>query len=114
MSGVDLNGLSVMELEALLASAGKMREQKLRDNLAAVRQKIVQAAKDEGYSIAELFGAVSGGSGKQRAAAKGKGKGQAKFANPTDPSQTWTGRGKRPGWFKLALERGVQAASMAI
>jgi len=109
--GVDLNGLSVKELDQILANAAKLREQKLRDNLAAVRQKIVEAAREEGYSIAELFGAGSGPS-KQRGGKKEKG--SAKYANPSDPSQTWTGRGKRPGWFKLAIERGVQPASMAI
>ncbi len=109
--GVDLNGLSVKELDQLLANATKLREQKLRDNLAAVRQKIVEAAREEGYSIAELFGVASGPS-KPRGGKKEKG--SAKYANPSDPSQTWTGRGKRPGWFKLAVERGVQPSSMAI
>jgi DNA-binding protein H-NS len=108
MSGMDLSQLSVKELEALMANAGKLRDQKLRDNLAVVRQKIIQAAKDEGYSIADLFG-IASGSVKSRGA-----KGSAKYANPADSSQTWTGRGKRPGWFKLAIERGVQPSSMAI
>lgn len=26
--------------------------------------------------------------------------GIAKYRNPSDPTQTWTGRGKRPGWLK--------------
>lgn len=109
MSGMDLSHLSVKELEALMSNAGKLRDQKLRDNLAVVRQKIIQAAKDEGYTIAELFGTSTG-----TAKARGTAKGSAKFANPADSSQTWTGRGKRPGWFKLAIERGVQPSSMAI
>ncbi|MBK9497583.1 MAG: H-NS histone family protein [Xanthomonadales bacterium] len=67
------------------------------------------AAKDEGYTIAELFGTSTG-----TAKARGTAKGSAKYANPADSSQTWTGRGKRPGWFKLAIERAFSRPACAI
>lgn len=35
-----------------------------------------------------------------------KSKSQPKYQNPDDPKQTWTGRGKRPNWFREAIARG--------
>ncbi|OYU92208.1 MAG: histidinol phosphate phosphatase [Bradyrhizobiaceae bacterium PARB1] len=29
-----------------------------------------------------------------------------KYANPSAPNETWSGRGKRPRWLVLALEKG--------
>ncbi|MGX4770544.1 H-NS histone family protein [Bradyrhizobium guangdongense] len=31
-----------------------------------------------------------------------------RFRNPNDPSQTWSGRGKRPRWVTDLLETGVE------
>ena len=30
------------------------------------------------------------------------------YRNPANSAETWSGRGKQPGWFKLALTRGQQ------
>ncbi|HEV7216687.1 MAG TPA: H-NS histone family protein [Chloroflexota bacterium] len=38
-----------------------------------------------------------------------------KYRNPENPTQTWSGRGKRPVWFSEALKKkGVTAESMLI
>jgi hypothetical protein len=34
--------------------------------------------------------------------------GPARYRNPANSAETWSGRGKQPGWFKLALTRGQQ------
>jgi len=103
---IDLNGLSPNELDALIAKAEETKRKLHRERITEVRRKVAQLAKDEGYSIEELFGA---GGGRRSKSASGP-----KFANPADPSQTWTGRGKRPGWFKDALASGVSQDSMLI
>lgn len=38
----------------------------------------------------------------------------AKYANPADPSQTWTGRGRRPRWVEAALSSGKSMEDMVI
>jgi DNA-binding protein H-NS len=38
----------------------------------------------------------------------------AKYANPANPSETWSGRGRRPVWFAAALEAGKSAEDLAI
>lgn len=37
-----------------------------------------------------------------------------KYANPADPSDTWSGRGRKPNWFAEALAAGKTAEDMLI
>jgi DNA-binding protein H-NS len=37
-----------------------------------------------------------------------------KYANPADPSQTWTGRGRKPNWLIEALNEGKSLEDMAL
>lgn len=42
------------------------------------------------------------------------GKVAAKYRNPADPAQTWTGRGMRPVWLRSLLEQGRSIEEFAI
>lgn len=102
----NIDSMSLAELQAYqkeVEAAIKGYEKKRRtDALAAVRA----VAKEHGFSLEELMGAKSAG----KAAAKGV----AKYANPADPSQTWSGRGRQPAWIKAALAAGKSLDTMAI
>jgi DNA-binding protein H-NS len=87
------------EVEAALKGYEKKRK---AEALAAVRA----TAKEFGFTLEELTGG--------KALAKSGSKGAAKYANPADPSQTWTGRGRQPNWVKEALAKGKSLESMAI
>ena len=52
---------------------------------------------------------IIGGKGRKR-----KAKAPAKFANPGNPNETWSGRGRQPGWYKDAVSAGKAPESMAI
>ena len=110
---IDVNTLSVRELDQLIAQAKKRKTTlSKRKPIALVRKKLTQLAKAEGYSVAELFGAGTNvarpATTATKAGSKGKGKSTGKVApkyrNPADPSQTWAGRGQQPKW--LAAETG--------
>ena len=62
------------------------------------------AAREHGFSLQDLVAgmaqAAAGGRGR---AAKG---GAARFRNPDDASQTWSGRGRRPRWVHEAEAAG--------
>ena len=62
-------------------------------------------ARKMGYSLAELTG-MSGAKPRKAVAAK--------YANPADPSQTWTGRGRKPKWVEAALAEGKSLDDLAI
>ena len=55
-------------------------------------------AEKAGFSLNDLFG--------KRGPKKGSG--QAKYRNPKDTSQTWTGRGRKPNWLVDAVKKGAK------
>ena len=104
----DLDGLSLAELKALekkIAKAIASYEDRQRATaLAALEMK----AKEMGFSLAELTGVA----GVRRA--KSKSAGIPKYANPADPEQTWTGKGRRPDWFVAAVASGKSPEDLEI
>ena len=82
-----LEKMSLKELLALdakiKAAIGEKRSSERHD----MKAKLEELARASGFSASELFGR-----GKRAKAA-------AKYRNPKDPSQTWTGRGRRPNWM---------------
>src|SRR5262249_986037 len=63
---------------------------------AEIRKKLEAVAAEAGFKIADLFGS-RGGKGRKVA---------IKYANPSDASQTWTGRGRKPRWLAAKLKSG--------
>lgn len=105
---IDLGKLSPEELNELIVKAEQQKKKIHRERISDVRKKITAQAKAEGYSIEELFGTAGRGGRKTGA------KVAPKYRNPADPAQTWTGRGKRPNWFKDALGKGKKESDMLI
>ena len=87
----------------------------LADLQAKERREAKKAAESAaakfGFSLSELTGSASG-----KGARKGKPKnpGTPKYRNPEDPSQTWTGKGRQPQWYKDAIDAGVDPKSLEI
>ena len=68
-----------------------------------------KAAADHGFSLAEITGMAprKGKTGSKTSA-------PAKYRNPADTTQTWTGKGRQPAWFKDALSNGTSPEAMEI
>ncbi|WBU63807.1 H-NS histone family protein [Paracoccus aerodenitrificans] len=102
---IDLENLSLKELRDLRTQVDRSingyEERKRREALAAVEE----AAKEHGFSLNELTGGKKG---------RRSSKVSAKYANPNDPTQTWTGRGRRPLWVQDALNNGKSLEDLAI
>lgn len=112
---IDLAGLSPKELDALIAQAKKRRDTlSKRKPIATVRSKLTQLARAEGYTIAELFGRAAPAAPKtaakktSRTTTKGRklGKVAAKYRNPANPKETWSGRGMQPRWLANETAKG--------
>lgn len=87
MRDSQLEKMSVKELSTLQTRISQAIAEKRISERSEMRAAMEELAKKSGFSLAELFG-------------KGrKGKGIAKYRNPKDPSQTWTGRGRKPNWL---------------
>jgi DNA-binding protein H-NS len=88
MRDSQLEKMSLKELVSLDAKIKAAIDEKRVSERHDVKAKMEDLARASGFSMAELFGH------------KGKGgKGVAKYRNPKNPSQTWTGRGRRPTWI---------------
>ena len=70
-----------------------------------VKQKIEAMVSGSGFSVGELFGTRSATKGKTVA---------AKFVNPENKSETWTGRGRKPRWLVAKLNKGAKMQDFAI
>lgn len=105
MIAIDLNSMSLSDLKELQRDVNKavttFEDRKKREALAVIEEQ----ARQLGFSIAELTGAKVS---RARAPAK------PKYANPADPSDTWSGRGRKPRWFAEAIEAGATPETLAV
>ena len=118
----NLKGMSRRELEKLRTDVDKAIEKLAQAEKKAALEAAKKAAKAHGYSLEELTGA---GASKKAAAAPAKNQARKaktdrrakvapKYRNPNNPDQTWSGRGRAPGWMAAHLETGGQKDDLAI
>ncbi len=101
-----------------LAAPEKQR-QEISDRIAAERGAALAEIADTarasaqlvGVSIDELVQALKRG-GKH--AGKAGAPAAAKYRNPKNPADTWTGKGRRPAWVIEATKGGASMDSLAI
>lgn len=104
---IDLATMSHKELETLAEDVEKAMKDAHERDRAAARKAAENAAAEYGFSLDEI---VPGAAGK-----KSKGtKAAAKYANPADPSQTWTGKGRQPNWYRDLVEKGTSPDDLLI
>ena len=119
---IDINKLSAKELGSLITLAKKRKTTlSKRKPLLVVRKRLSLLARNEGYTIEELFGngapavARSPKAGpKPVKARKTLGKVAPKYRNPDNASETWTGRGKQPRWLAAFTGQGRGLDEFAI
>ncbi|GLQ96597.1 H-NS histone family protein [Dyella mobilis] len=105
---IDLKSLSPKELKSLIANAESQMQEARAGQVQEVRKKIDALLSNAGLTLADVYPVRGSKTGKRGTVAP-------KYRNPEDPSQTWTGRGKRPLWFAAAIKkRGVTAESLLI
>lgn len=100
---IDLDKMSEKELKDLKGRIEKALSTLNTRRLAEARKAAEEAAAKHGYSLSELVG------GKPA-----KGKSAPKYRNPANGSQTWSGRGRQPGWIKDGLAKGKKISDFAI
>lgn len=105
---MDLTSFSKPELENLIEDARKELKNRHAEDLKKAREEIKRMAAELGVSIEEVIGIASGGRAGSKAQAP------ARYANPNDPTQTWTGKGRQPQWFKAAISSGISPESLEL
>lgn len=102
---MDIDALSLNELKALRSKIDRAiatyEDRKKKEALA----ELEEMARRMGYPLAEIL-AVAGAKPRKTVAPK--------YANPEDPSETWTGRGRKPKWVEAALASGKSLEDLTI
>ena len=93
-----LEKMTYAELTEMEAKIERIKLEKQNSERAAVRKQLMDMAKEHGFDIRELM------DGRK----KGKGTVAAKYRDPKNPENTWTGRGRMPRWM-VAATRGGKA-----
>ena len=106
----DLSSMTRAELEKLKVDVEKALVSAAERDRKAALDAAEKAAAEHGFSLAEITGGATG----RKAKAGPKSSAPAKYQNPADTSQTWTGKGRQPAWFKDALANGTSPEAMEI
>lgn len=99
---IDLSGLTIPELEQLVKDAGVRIAAIKVSRLKEVRRQVEDLVRQQGFDIDELFPT------QRKISDKANGK---TYANPNNPMQFWSGRGKRPRWLSDAIAGGAAIES---
>ncbi len=102
---INLNAMSLKELKELQSQVAKavtsFEDRKKKEALSVLEDK----AREMGFTFAELTGT---------SVPRKRSPAVPKYANPSDKSDTWSGRGRKPRWFAAALGAGKKPEDMAI
>lgn len=102
---INLDQMSLTELKDLKArvirAIDTFNERRKREILA----ELEETARARGYSLAELTALK---------VTRKRSVSAPRFANPENPSDTWTGRGRKPGWYTAAIAAGKSPGDLAI
>ena len=105
----DIAQLGLDELSKLVVDAQKALDARQAAERKAVIAEIHALAASIGVTVS-----IDGAKGKSsRSSLKGQ-KVAAKYRNPHDVSQTWTGRGVQPRWLKALVDAGKRIEDFLI
>ena len=109
---IDISRLNESQLTALIGKIQARLQELQLEKVARVRDKVIAMITSEGLDYAELMEHTALARRKKRGSKRAKV--APKYRNPADPSQTWSGRGRQPRWFKAALRKGKTERSLLI
>jgi DNA-binding protein H-NS len=104
MPDIDLTQLSKRELQELSKNIDKELKRREVEDKKNVLLQMKELAASVGMTVEEIIENTP----------QKKTKGEPKYQNPDDSTQTWTGRGKRPGWLNEQLDRGKTLKDLEI
>ena len=94
---IDIQNLSPEELQALIKNA----ESALEAKQAGMRKQVIAQIKELAASIGATVEITD-----NKQSRKSSSSVAAKYANPANHNETWTGRGLAPKWMKELLDQG--------
>lgn len=99
---IDISALSIEDLDSLAAQIAERKAQLMQEKRDQVVAQVKELAETSQVPLADVLAELSG---KRRKVKRG-GSVAPKYRNPSDPTQTWAGRGKKPAWVREHLDAG--------
>jgi DNA-binding protein H-NS len=109
---IDISKLNETQLTALRGRIQARLHELQLEKVARVRDQVIAMITSEGLDYAELMQHTALARRKKNSDRRAKV--APKYRNPADRSQTWSGRGRQPRWFKAALRKGKTERSLLI
>lgn len=100
--------LQKMNLKGLLELKNRVEraiQEKREQERTDLREQFRQLAAEKGIAWNEIVGSGKG---------KPRGPVPAKYADPKDPANTWTGRGRMPKWLAARIKAGAKLESFKL
>lgn len=118
----DLAAFSLAELRELESEIKAAITEREAAEKAAILAEFEQRAKSSGFSLADIFALPSRSlfkpkkekTEKVEASGKGRGSVAAKYRNPENSLETWSGRGRQPVWVRDQIAGGKTLDDLAI
>jgi DNA-binding protein H-NS len=92
----NIENMSFAELAAMQTRIERAKIEKQSSERVALKQKLTDMAKQAGFDLRELFDGRKGSRGKVA----------VKYRDPSNSTNTWTGRGRMPLWLVAATKGG--------
>lgn len=105
MASVNVDRLSLKDLLDLEVRVQKAISAARERERAEVKQKVESLVSSAGFSVSDLFGGRGPGRPSKSSSAK--------YVNPENRSETWTGRGRKPNWLVAKLAKGASMEDFA-
>ena len=102
MKEIDLSKLPLTELVKLQKALPALIAAAKKNEKAILREKMEALAAESGFELAEVIGTKA----EPKKKSKQIGFVKAKYNNPKNIEQTWTGRGRKPKWAEKHLKDG--------
>ena len=107
MTSIDLERLDIEQLTELLGKAQAVLASRERQNRKDLRAELERRVTAEGYKVVDIFpelGTTASGNTRRKR--------PARYRDPHNPEQTWSGIGRSPKWVQAILDdRGIDMAA---
>ena len=108
MTTIDISGLNIDQLTDLVGKAQAEMASRERQRRKDLRSELERRVSADGYKLGDIFPELGPASG----SAARRQKRPAKYRNPQNPDDTWSGIGRTPKWVQAILEeRGIDASA---
>ena len=108
MADIDLSRLNVDQLTELVGKAQTEVASREKRRRKDIRSELERRIAADGYKLGDIFPELASGA----ANVTQRQKRPAKYRNPQNPEQAWSGIGRTPKWVQAILgERGIDVAA---